>query len=145
MTPQEFHDYQTSQLAELDRQMAVWGQRIQVLDQQISTAQQTLANSLTQLKGHLNNLTVAADDWLLNTDPSTSADLITKVSNMKIKINQLGQISIESDTTLIQSICDDLQSISTDLLQTATEQATLFSASLDQAASDLVTHYGIQI
>jgi len=147
MTPQELSDYQTSQLAELDTQLAVWGQRLQLLDQQISSVQQTISDSLLQLRGHLNNLVVAADEWLAQAsqDNSTPPDLLTRVSALKARVLQLGQVSDETDAATLLNIADDLQSISGDLLQNLTQQASVFATALDQAANDLATHYGIQI
>ena len=147
MTPQELNDFQTSQLAELDTQLAVWGQRLQLLDQQIMSVQQNISESLVQLRGHLNNLVVAADEWLAQAgvDPTTPPELIAKVTSLKAKVLQLGLVSDETDTDTLLAIAEDLQNISVDLRNNLTLTATTFAAALDQAELDLVTHFGIQI
>lgn len=147
MTQQDMTAYQTTQLADLDKQLAVWGQRMQVLDQQINSVQQTINESVLQLGGQMTNLAEASDAWLLQAsqDSSTPAELLGKVTALKTEIVKIGEITVNTDVTNLQVIADDLQAVSAGLLQNLTTQADTFGAALDQAATDLSTHYGIQI
>jgi len=147
MTPQELTDFQTAQLAELDKQMAVWDQRLQTLDQQLGSLNQTILDSVQQLKVHLTNLIVSADEWIASAavDPSIPPELKARVCSLREQVVKLGQLSDTTDPSVIQDLAVLLQAISEELLQNLTSQATTFSTSLNQASSELATHYGIQI
>ena len=134
-------------MAEFDTQLAVWGQRLQVLDQQISSMQLTISESLTQLRGHLNSLVVSADEWIAHAekDPSTPSELLSKVQALKAKVMTLGQVTSDTDTQSLVVISEELRELSVAILSNLTSQATVFAAALDQAALELSTHYGIQI
>jgi hypothetical protein len=144
---QDMTAYQAAELAELDKQLAVWGQRLQVLDQQINSVQQTINDSITHLGGQLVQLVSSADEWLLQAaqDTSTPEELVQKIMAMKSEIIGLGVITLDTNTEKLQGIVDDLELVSKELFDNLTTQASAFGTALDSAASDLSTHYGIQI
>jgi hypothetical protein len=145
---QELSTYQTSQLAELDKQMAVWNQRLSTLDQQIVTVSQALQDTILTLRTNLNTLVVAADAWIeQHTLSPTSPALAIKVQAMRGKVHALGSADLNdpASVTQVASLSTDLQALSGELVGDLTMQAQTFAEALDKAAQDLVTHYGIQI
>lgn len=148
---QDMTAYQTTQLAELDKQIAVWDQRLKQIDQKIVSATQTLQETITQMKGHMVTLVAAADEWLSNvaSDPEVSQALKTSVTQTRAKISKLYkdlEAPIEPATIeVVSALSVELQALSTSLLEDLSTQANTFAVALDQAAANLLTHYGVQI
>ncbi len=145
MSDQTLVNAQTVQLAELDKQMAVWNQRLTTLDQQITTVSQTLQDSVQSLQTNLTNLVASADAWLAQN--TTNPLLVAKVTALRESITQLGTLDFTDPQVMskITILSSELQTLSTDLVMDLSAQAASFAESLDKASADLVTHYGIQI
>ena len=148
---QDMASFQATQLAELDKQLALWDQRLKQIDQKISVTTQALKDAVSQLKAHMTNLVAAADEWLAQVamDPEVSTTLQASVQTTRANIVELyGKLDGPADqTTLldVSTLATELQTLSQELLLNLSAQAQVFAAALDQATSDLLTHYGIQI
>lgn len=143
--------YQATQLAELDKKLALWDQRLQQLDQKIATTTKSVQDAITQLKTHLNTLISAMDGWLTQVaaDASVTDDFRVSVKSLREKLATLyaaldGPITPEMVAS-IATLVTDLQGLSDALLKTLSEQADNFAHSLEQAATDLLNNYGVQI